>query len=440
MQFEELLDKFKDQLVHIFNDIWQIDSYVQFGVILVIYTFSYWVALKTRKSSPLVTTQPTPDSHPMRKAMYQIDRILFPLTAILLLKFGTEASEILLTQNWILTAALTIAVLIFFNSLIDKFVGSRVLVTIFKFAGLPILFLHLIGWLDDITVVLQTISISVGNISISAYGMARVAFFGTILFWLGRSSNDVGQNIIRNQQSLDVPTREVFAKLFEVSLFCVITLLLLNVMGINLTALAVFGGALGVGIGFGLQSIASNFISGIILLMDRSITTGDYIELEDGRAGFVREFKMRFITLETYDGKDIMVPNERFISNTFVNWSHKDPKQRYRVDFSVAFNTDIRALVAIVKEAVASHPQVLSGDDLPIELRPDCEIDSFGDSGVNMFVEFWIEGIDDGKNRVGGDLLLIIFEALREHGIQIPYPQREVRVLNEEEPGGPLKN
>ncbi|MEQ9568179.1 MAG: mechanosensitive ion channel, partial [Pseudomonadales bacterium] len=348
--------------------------------------------------------------------------------------------EILLTQNWILTAALTIAVLIFFNSLIDKFVGSRVLVTIFKFAGLPILFLHLIGWLDDITVVLQTISISVGNISISAYGMARVAFFGTILFLLGRSSNDVGQNIIRNQQSLDVPTREVFAKLFEVSLFCVITLLLLNVMGINLTALAVFGGALGVGIGFGLQSIASNFISGIILLMDRSITTGDYIELEDGRAGFVREFKMRFITLETYDGKDIMVPNERFISNTFVNWSHKDPKQRYRVDFSVAFNTDIRALVAIVKEAVASHPQVLSGDDLPIELRPDCEIDSFGDSGVNMFVEFWIEGIDDGKNRVGGDLLLIIFEALREHGIQIPYPQREVRVLNEEEPGGPLKN
>ncbi|MEQ9023506.1 MAG: mechanosensitive ion channel, partial [Pseudomonadales bacterium] len=234
--------------------------------------------------------------------------------------------------------------------------------------------------------------------------------------------------------------REVFAKLIEVSLFCVITLLLLNVMGINLTALAVFGGALGVGIGFGLQSIASNFISGIILLMDRSITTGDYIELEDGRAGFVREFKMRFITLETYDGKDIMVPNERFISNTFVNWSHKDPKQRYRVDFSVAFNTDIRALVAIVKEAVASHPQVLSGDDLPIELRPDCEIDSFGDSGVNMFVEFWIEGIDDGKNRVGGDLLLIIFEALREHGIQIPYPQREVRVLNEEEPGGPLKN
>jgi small-conductance mechanosensitive channel len=130
-----------------------------------------------------------------------------------------------------------------------------------------------------------------------------------------------------------------------------------------------------------------------------------------------------------------MVPNEMFISSTFINWSHKDPKQRYRVDFSVAYATDIRSMVEIVKEVVASHPQVLSGEDLPFEMRPDCEIDSFGDSGVNMFVEFWMEGIDDGKNRVGGDLLLMIFEALREHGIQIPFPQREVRLLNDVPPG-----
>jgi small-conductance mechanosensitive channel len=434
MRIEELVEKFREQYLNIANDIWQVDSYVQFGVILVIYTFSYWVALRIRKASPLVTTEPAPEAHPMRKAMYQIDRILFPLCSILLLKFGNEASKILLEQNWILTVALTIAVLIFFKSLIDKFVGHKILSTIFTYVGLPILLLHMIGWLDDITAVLRTISISVGNISISAYGLARVAFFGTILFWLGRSSNNLGQNIIRKQESLDIPTREVFAKLFEVTLFCVIAILLLNMMGINLTALAVFGGALGVGLGFGLQSIASNFISGIIILMDRSITIGDFIELEDGRTGFVREFKMRFIALETYDGKDIVVPNEMFISSTFVNWSHKDPKQRYRVDFSVAYATDIRSMVEIVKEVVASHPQVLSGEDLPFEMRPDCEIDSFGDSGVNMFVEFWMEGIDDGKNRVGGDLLLMIFEALREHGIQIPFPQREVRVLNDVPP------
>jgi small-conductance mechanosensitive channel len=269
---------------------------------------------------------------------------------------------------------------------------------------------------------------------ISAYGVFRVLIFGSFLFWLGRVSNSFGKAVIKNQEKLDVPTKEIFSKLFEVVLFCIIVLLLLNVMGINLTTLAVFGGAIGVGIGLGLQSIASNFISGIIILLDRSLTIDDYVELDGGPSGFVREFKMRYAVLETYDGKDVLVPNEKFISDLLINWSHKDPKQRYRVDFSVPYSTDIRPMVEFIKAAVAEHPQVLSGLEFPLEERPDCEIDSFGDSGVNMFVEFWMLGIDDGKNRVGGDLLLTIFETLKANGIEIPFPQREVRILNSENP------
>jgi len=301
-----------------------------------------------------------------------------------------------------------------------------------RWVGLPILFLHLVEVLPLITSALESMAISVGNVEISAYGVTRVLLFGALLFWLGRSSNAIGQDIIRNHKSLDVSTKEVFAKLFEVALFCVVFLLLLNVMGINLTALAVFGGAVGVGLGLGLQSIASNFISGIIILLDKSLTVGDYVELEDGQKGIVREFKMRYAVLETYDGKDVLVPNEKFISSLLINWTHKNQKQRYRIDFSVAYKTDIRAMVEIIKEAVSEHPQVICGDDVPFEERPDCEIDSFGDSGVNMFVEFWMEGVDDGKNRVGGDLLLTVFETLREHNIEIPFPQREVRVINEQ--------
>ena len=207
------------------------------------------------------------------------------------------------------------------------------------------------------------------------------------------------------------------------------SVLLLQVLGINLTALAVFGGALGVGLGFGLQSIASNFISGIIILLDRSVTIGDYIELEDGRCGTVRQMDLRSTTLESYEGKDIVVPNEKFITSSFTNWTHKDADQRYRVDFSVAYHSDVRLVVDKIKAAVAAHPQVISGENIPIEKRPDCEIAGFGDSGINMFVEFWMEGIDDGKNRVGGDLLLIILDTLRENNIEIPFPQREVKIL-----------
>lgn len=272
------------------------------------------------------------------------------------------------------------------------------------------MFLHMVNVLPIVIISLQEVSISVGNIEITMFGLARVFFFGVVLFWLGRASNNMGKDIIRNQKGLDTSTREVFTKLFEVALFCIIFILLLNIMGINLTALAVFGGALGVGLGLGLQSIASNFISGIIILLDKSLTVGDFIELDSGEKGFVREFKMRHAVLETYDGKDILVPNETFISNLLTNWTHKDLKQRYRVDFSVAYSTDVRSMVEIIKEAVAEHPQVLSGLEVPFKERPDCEIDSFGDNGVNMFVEFWIEGIDDGKNRVGGDLRLTILE------------------------------
>ena len=154
--------------------------------------------------------------------------------------------------------------------------------------------------------------------------------------------------------------------------------------------------------------------------------------MDDGQKGFVREFRMRYAVLETYDGKDILVPNEKFISSLMVNWSHKDPKQRYRVDFSVPYSTDVRSMVEFIKVAVAEHEQVISGLDIPFEERPDCEIDSFGDSGINMFVEFWMFGIDDGKNRVGGDLMLIILETLGANGIEIPFPQREVNILNPE--------
>jgi small-conductance mechanosensitive channel len=211
-------------------------------------------------------------------------------------------------------------------------------------------------------------------------------------------------------------------------------LIALNMLGIGWGDVQWLVAAMGVGLGFGLQSIASNFISGVIILLDRSVTLGDFIELEDGRSGRVTELSLRATTLETYDGKDIVVPNETFIASSFINWTHKDNKQRYRVDFSVAYHTDIRALVEVVKQVVGEHPQVITGENVPFEERPDCEIDSFGDSGINMFVEFWMEGIDDGKNRVGGDLLLIILEAIRDHGYEIPFPQREVRILN-----GPTK-
>ena len=430
------LQNYKQALIELFDQILSVtlqpETYAQLALVLVVFGLGFFIATYIKKFVPLFADAPAnAPLKPLRKLTGKLGNFIFPLLTILLLSIAVEVSARLLGQFWLVRTALIVAMMLVLRTIIRDYVKNDFIAFVFRWVGQPLLFLHLLNVLEPIIAILEAMKLSVGNIQISAYGVIRVALFGSLLFWLGRVSNSTGQEIIRRQEKLDFRTKEVAAKLFEVAIFVLIFLLLLQVMGINLTALAVFGGALGVGLGFGLQAIASNFISGIIILLDRSISLDDYIELEDGRTGFVRELTLRSTTLETYDGKDIMVPNEKFVTESFTNWTHKNKKQRYRVDFSVAYDSDIRKLVEIIKETVASHEQVLSGESIPFEERPDCEIDSFGDSGVNMFVEFWMMGIDDGKNRVGGDLLLMIFEAMRDNGFQIPFPQREVRVLNE---------
>ncbi|CCK77515.1 MscS Mechanosensitive ion channel protein [Oleispira antarctica RB-8] len=433
MIFDQLINLFGQFSASVHAEFSQSETYIQLGLILAIYGLAIIVSNRIRKYVPFFNIKNEPEGHfPLQKKIIsKLGDYIAPVLAVLILRILIEVDGEAANHLWIKKTALTLGILFIFNSIIKDFVSNQFVTAVLRWVGMPILFLHLLDVLIGLIEILESISLSIGNIEISAYGIARVSIFGSLLFWLGRATNKTGGEIIRKQEKLDLRTREVAAKLFEIGTFTLIALLLLQVMGINLTALAVFGGAIGVGIGLGLQAIASNFISGFIILLDRSVSIGDYIELEDGSKGVVRQLSMRATTLETFDGKDIVVPNEKFIVGTFTNWTHKDKNQRYRVDFSVAYHSDIRELVEIIKVVVSSHPQVFSGDAVPLEERPDCEIDSFGDSGINMFVEFWMEGIDDGKNRVGGDLMLMILEALQQNGFEIPFPQREVRILNE---------
>lgn len=408
------------------------DFYSQLGIVLLAIIAAYMVSFALKRFIPLFKSEPQAGSLLFfRNSIYKIRELIFPLLTILFLAISIDISEYLIKKSGVVRISESLAVIVMLYSVLTRFVTSVFLKAMIKWVFIPIAILQIFGFLDDIVTYLESLVLNIGNITISAYGIARVAIFGGILFWFGRISNQSGQRIIRQQAHLDVGTREVFAKLYQVALIFVIFILLLQIMGINITALAVFGGALGVGLGFGLQSIASNFISGMILLLDRSLSVGDYIELEDGKKGTITALNMRSATLETFDGKDIMVPNEQFITTNFINWTHKNKKQRYSIEFQVAYSTDLHKLFDILRKVVASHPKVLSGDDLPIEERPDAEIAGFGDSGVDILIEFWMEGIDDGENRVGGDLYLMIWDALKENNIEIPFPQREVKILNE---------
>lgn len=406
--------------------------YTQLGLILlaIIVAFTFSAFLKNNVS----LLKSPPESGMLlafRSRIYASRDLVFPLFNVLALSIAVEISILMAQQSWLIRIAESLAVVFLIYIIITRFIRRQLVKSLLKWIAIPIAVLHVFGWLDNVTMYLDTVDMELGNIRISAYGIARVFIFGFILFWIGRIASLTGRKIIRSQTDLHSGTREVFAKLFEVTLFVIIFILLLQVMGINLTALAVFGGALGVGLGFGLQAIASNFISGIIILLDRSISIGDYVEIVDGPSGVVREMNMRCTVLETYDGKDIVVPNEKFITDNVINWTHKDKKQRYSLNFQVAYKTDLDRLFEIVREVCRNHPKVLSGPDYPYEEQPDAEIKSFDDFGITILVEFWMIGIDDGKNRVGADLLHGIWNALKENNIEIPFPQREVRILND---------
>lgn len=402
--------------------------YAQIGAIILALVIAHFAARTLKKKVDWFSLAPKEDVrfYKIRHYIFAASDLLFPALCYILLGIGAEIVLSAVGANWLVLIARGISIIYLLYKAINRFIPNPMLRTALIYVGIPIATLSVFNFLDTAIELLDNASLQAGNIRISAYFLIKAAIAGAFFFWLGSASNKSGQNVIRKQDALDRPTQELLAKLFQIVIFATIFILLMQVLGLDLTALAVLGGAIGVGIGFGLQQIASNFISGIILLIERTITVGDYIEMESGKAGILKELNMRSATLETFDGKEIMVPNEKFITDTFVNWTRDDPRQRYEVDFSVAYDTDIEKIPDLISAAISKHKSVLSKPELP-----DCELRGFGDSGVNFGVEFWIKGIDDGKNKISSDVLMIIWRTLKENNISIPFPQREVRILGD---------
>jgi len=330
-----------------------------------------------------------------------------------------------LGQDWLVKLVQGLAVVFLLFSAIKTFITNELVRKLATWIVIPLALLIVFGYFDDLTNALNNAKfMEMGDTPITAMTLVRLAIFGGLFFWLGNMSNTKGQTAIRSQEGLDIGVREIVAKLFQILLFIILFVLILSFAGIPLSGLVVIFSAVGLGIGFGLQPIAANFISGLIILFDRSVKVGDFVLLPDGQSGHVEAINMRSTTVETADGKDIMVPNTKFTEEAYENWTHKDPSQRYEVEFTVHYDTDLDSLEDILVPAVLEHHQVLKEPELP-----DLELRGFGDSGVNMAIEFWCEGIDDGVNKFTSDVNFVVWRTLKKHGIKIPYPQREVRTI-----------
>ena len=402
--------------------------YAQVGAIIVAAAVARIAGRKILTRLPLLSTEPGDGPlFKLRRFAYSCRDLVTPLLTVLALAIAVAVCDAAVGSSWLTRIAQSVGVVMVLHAAINRFITHPVINAAARWIGIPVAALQVFGVLDDTTQWLDSIAFEAGNIRISVYALAKAAIFGGVLFWAGRTSSSAGQKVIRGQQAIDIQTRELAAKFLEIAVFFVVGLLLLNILGLDLTALAVFGGALGVGLGFGLQQIASNFISGIIILLERSLKVGDFIEMEDGKAGTLKEINMRSSSLATFDGKEFMVPNEKFITTTFTNWTKTDPLQRYEVAFAVSYDTDIHRVPPLIEAAVAKHPGVLLEPD-----PPDCELRGFGDNGVNFAVEFWVNGIDDGPNKYSSDVHFLVWDALKAAGIAMPFPQREIRIIGDQ--------
>ncbi len=400
----------------------------QFGLLIL----AYFVArLLARRFTPIIEKTLTPKAeatHPIarvRRFALVFLPLLLPLLAYALTAVGEGLTRATFGTGEVIAFGKRVFLFLAALELVRKVLPPGFLKLMGRYVLLPVMAMHALGVLDDATARLDAAQVNLGNIQFTVLALIRGLIAGSLLFWLGSWSNRQSAGYIKQQQDLRPATRELAIKASEVAIFGAAFLLLMSIMGIDLTAVAVLGGALGVGIGLGLQQIAANFVSGIILLLEGQTTVGDYVELDGGEKGTIVKMTARACILETFDGKWIVVPNEHFITSRVVNYSDQGSANRYEALFSVSYETDINLVPDIIERAVSKLPFVLQSPD-----GPDCELRGFGESSVDFAVEYWVAGIDDGKNKYGSPVLFAIWNALKEAGIEMPYPHRVVELRN----------
>lgn len=270
------------------------------------------------------------------------------------------------------------------------------------------------------------LSFEFGETKVSAYLILKGLIATAILFWLTGIISEFGEKRIKSINGVRTSNKALIIKVFQIAVYFIAFILVLDVLGIDLTTLAIFSGAVGIGIGFGLQKITSNFISGLILLFEKSVEEGDLVELSGGTYGFVRQTGARFTLIEGFDGKEEMIPNEDFITNRVTNWTFTNSKGRVEIKVGVSYDCDIEVARDLILLSATEHSRC------SLNPKPQCYLQEFGDSSVNFLLYFWVDDVTAGRFEPQSDVMRTIWRKFKENNISIPYPQRDVHIKSKE--------
>ena len=416
-------------LIDLWRDVQQPAIFWQVGV-LAVCLFIAW--LITRQVKAVLRRRRAADPSLAAGAGEEgLRRVVFPLTALALVMVAR-----LVLANWHHTNLLKLAVPLLLamavvrltvHALKRSFPRAGWLASFeraFAFGAWVVVALHLSGVLPTVIDGLEQVSFSIGKAKVNLWMLLQGALtvFVTVLVALWVAG--VIESRLMRTEGLDGNLKLVFTRLSRGLLVVLAVAIGLPLVGIDLTALSVFGGALGVGLGFGMQKIAANYVSGFILLLDRSIRIGNLISVGNER-GIVSQITTRYTVLKGMTGIESIVPNETLVGSIVQNETFTDPKVRVAVPIQVGYATDLEKAMAIMIEAAQAQPRVME------DPAPGAFLESFADSGINLQLGFWIRDPAEGTLGIRSAINMQIWRRFKEEGIEIPFPQREVRVLAE---------
>lgn len=281
--------------------------------------------------------------------------------------------------------------------------------------------MSIVGLLQPTVAFLDGMAVQLGATRLSMLGLLKAAVLLVVLLWGAGAGSRLLERRIRFIPNLSPSAQVLIGKTAKIVLIVLAIVITLNSVGIDLTALAVFTGAIGLGLGFGLQKVVSNLISGMILLMDKSVKPGDVIAI-GSTYGWINALGARYVSVITRDGVEHLIPNEQLISTPVENWSYTDRRVRQRLPIGVSYESDVRQAMDLAMKAASEFDRILS------DPKPNCLIKGFGDNAVDIELRVWIQDAEKGLSNFKSEVYLRIWDLYHEHGIEFPYPQRDLHV------------
>ncbi len=352
-----------------------------------------------------------------------LKKLLFPLITLFIIFLITSiaGSEIIGVNVALINGMMKVILAWIVIRIIAQFIDNSAVRNIFATTIWILAALSIFGILEQSAQTLDAIGFTIGDFRLSALAVIKSIFYLFILLYLATFASSFAERRVLKTSGLTRSSQVLIAKVIRVTLIVTALLIGITSSGIDLSLFAVFGGAIGLGIGFGLQKGISNLFSGILLLLDRSIKPGDVLELENGTFGWVNNMAARYTEIVTRDNKSFLIPNEEFITQRVVNWSHGNSLIRLEVTFGVHYDSNPHEVKDLAENAAAHAHERICKSPTPV-----CHLTEFGDSSLNFKLRFWIKDAEKGVTNMRGAVMLAIWDAFKENNISIPYPHREV--------------